>query len=403
MRGVGHGADFDRLLSAARSYWGDIPGGDGCVVAEAYDDDIRVVTRTLLVARAVCDLISARLVVLADPDWRRLAEGFGAAGDVQPELPPVALVTSRADRAVPREIPVVHVHGTGSLKAYTIFPDQGPCSFFDELPARVGAFFERHVWPHRRTIRPGAERVAWRAKSGYQLRTDTERRQLRYYGCARLGIDADRPTIAVFGHTPGQDTELYDATAEFAASDESANWLFLDPVANGHSRMKCVTGALSTNILWSVTDVGVTFRDSDLPAFGIPVIQAGWSEGSACGATYLARSPADHHGLLEEAIGRHAKGESFLGPEQRERARLWLWLRRCGADVPTQLLPHWEHGTEDYARALAVNLRYVERDGDPLYRAVARMWDRREPLLTRFDFHDPAALATTITPERSIR
>lgn len=388
---VGDGEHVDRLLAAARTWWAGGSGGDGCVVAEAYDDDLRVVVRTLLVAKAVCGLLSARLVARTGPEWAALAEAFGAATDVRPETPPAALVTSRVDRAVPREVPVVHVYGTGTLKAYALFPDQGPCSIEEELPARVGAFFERHVWPSRDVLRPSAERVAWRAKSGYQIRTETERRQLRQYGCARLGLDPDRPTIAIFGHPPDRDAPLFETTAEFAAADRSANWLFLDRA-----------GPLSANLLWSVADVGVAFGDSDLPAFGIPVIQAGWAEGSACGATHVPRSPSEHRLMLEEAIARHAKGESFLGPEQRERARLWFWLRRCGADVPSQLLPHWQHG-DDYARALTVNLRHVERDGDPLYGALARMWERREPLLTRFDFHDPATLAATLTPSRSTR
>ncbi|MFB4269000.1 hypothetical protein [Nonomuraea sp. GTA35] len=388
------GGHVERLLAAARTCWGETPGGDGCVVAEAYDEDLRIVVRTLTVARAVCGLLSARLAVLTRPEWSPLARAFGAAQDPRPELPPAALVTSKAERAVPRDIPVVHVHGTGTLQAYALFPDQGPCSIQDELPARVGAFFERHVWPHRELIRPSAERVAWRARSGYQVRTATERRQLRHHGCARLGIDADRPTIAVLGHVPARDAELFGTTAEFAAADESANWLFLDPVpAADHPRIRCVSGTLSTTMVWSMADVGVTFGDSDLPAFGIPVIQAGWSEGGACGSTHVAGSPYEHRRLLEEAIAQHAKGESILGPEQRERARLWLWLRRCGADVPTQLLPHWEQG-DDYARALAVNLRHVEPGGDPLYRAVGRMWQRREPMLTRLDFGDPAALST---------
>ncbi|SEG98291.1 hypothetical protein SAMN05444920_111274 [Nonomuraea solani] len=403
MRHAGAGEHIERVLAAARACWGAGPGGDRCVVAEAFDEDLRVVVRTLAVARAVCGLLSARLVVPGRPEWRRLAEAFGAADDVWPEVPPVALVASRVDRTLPREIPVVYVHGTGSLKAYALFPDQGPCSLEEELPARVGAFFERHVWPYRETIRPSAERAAWRAKSGYQLRTETERRQLRYYGCARLGLDADRPTIAVFGHVPARDAELFGTTAEFAMSDESANWLFLDRVpADGRPRIRNVTGALSANLLWSMADVAVTFGDSDLPAFGIPVIQAGWSEGGVCGAAHVPRSPHEHRGLLQEAIARHAKGESILGPEQRERARLWLWLRRCGADVPSQLLPHWEHGA-DYARTLAVNLRHAEPDGDPLYGAVARMWERRDPVLTRFDLHDPAGLAGTLTPSRSFR
>ncbi|MGI5285589.1 hypothetical protein ACQEVF_19955 [Nonomuraea polychroma] len=402
MRRVGDDAYFDRLLRAARTHWGERPLGERCVVAEVFDQDIRSVARTLMVAKAVCGAARGRLVVLGDPEVRQLAEVFGAARDPQPETPPVALVTARVDHSVPRDIPVVHVHGTGTLQAYAMFPTDGPSSFREELPSQVAAFFEAHVWPHRDLIRPSAERVAWQAKSGYQVRTDTERRQLRNYGCARLGLDPGLPTVTVFGHQPGEDTELFETTAHFATSDESANWLFLDPVGAAHSRMKYVADSLSTNMLWSLTDIAVTFGDIELPAFGIPVIQAGWSEGAECGATHVSRSPCEHRQLMEEAIARHAKGDTFLGPEQRERARLWLWLQHCGGDVPTQLLPHWEHG-EDYTRVLAVNLRYVERDGDPLFCAVHRMWARRDPLLTRFDFYDPADLSTTLTPARSTR
>ncbi|MEU6711160.1 hypothetical protein ABZ897_06725 [Nonomuraea sp. NPDC046802] len=382
---------LNRLLSAARAHGAWRSGDAGCVVAEVFDQDLRTVVRTMMVAAAVCAQTSARLVALADPEWRGLAEAFGADVDGRPDVPPVALVTSRADGDVRREVPVVHVHGTGTLRAYALFPGEGPCSLNEDLPDRVGAFFERHVWQRRDLIRTSAERVAWRAKSDYQVRTDTERRQLRHYGCARLGLDADKPGIAVFAHVPGRDTELFEATRRFAAADESANWLFLDPVEPG-PRIRQVT--VERNLLWSMADVGVAFGDSELPAFGIPVIQAGWSESGACGATHVVRTPTEHRLLLEEALARHAKGESILGPEQRERARLWLWLRRCGADVPTALLPHWEHG-DDYARTLAVTLRHAEYDGDPLFSAVSRMWRRREPLLTRFDFQDPAAFFTS--------
>ncbi|MER7610237.1 hypothetical protein [Nonomuraea wenchangensis] len=386
----------------ARTYWGDSPSGERCVVAEVFDQDLRAAVRTLMVARALCGAAAARLVVLGDPEARQLAEVFGAVDDHQPETPPVALVTGRVDDGTPRDIPVVHVHGTGTLQAYALFPDDGPRSFEDELPLRVAAFFEQYVWPNREVIRASAERVAWRAKSGYQVRTDTDRRQLRAYGCARLGLDPALPTITVTAHVPGRDTELFGTTARFAAAEESANWLFVDPVAPEHRHMRSGVGGLSTNILWSLTDVAVSFGDSDLPAFGIPVIQAGFSEGARCGATHLAGTASDQVRLLEEAVATHAKGETILGPEQRERARLWLWMRRCGADVPTQLLPHSAHGP-DYPRVLAVNLRYVERDGDPLFSAVHRMWERREPLLTRFDFRHPAGLSTTLTPARSIR
>ncbi|MDP4510808.1 hypothetical protein [Nonomuraea turcica] len=402
MRRVGDGGHFDRLLGAARTHWAESPSGDRCIVAEVYDQDIRAVARTLLVAKALCGAATARLVVLGDTEARQLGEVFGAARDLQPETPPLALVTDRVDRGVPREIPVVHVNGTGTLQAYALFPADGASSFQEELPGQVAAFFEQYVWPHRDLIRPSVERSAWQAKCGYQVRTDTERRQLRSYGCARLGLDPGLPTVAVFGHKPGEDTELFETTAHYATSDEWANWLFLDPVGGAHARMKHVADTLSTNMLWSLTDVAVAFGDIELPAFGIPVIQAGWSEGAECGATHVSRTPSELRQLLEESIARHAKGDTILTPEQRERARLWLWMRRCGGDVPTQLLPHWAHG-DDYARVLGVNLRYVERDGDPLFGAVHRMWERRDPLLTRFDFHHPAGLSTILTPVRSTR
>lgn len=402
MRRAVDGEYFDRLLRTVRDHWGENPGGDRCVVAEVFDQDIRVVVRTLMVAKAVCGATQARLAVLGDPEARQLAEVFGAARELPPRTPPVALVTSGVDRRVPREIPVVHVHGNGTLQAYALFPEDGPSSYHEDLPGQVAAFFDEHIWPNRDVIAPSAERVAWQAKSDYQVRTDTERRQLRSYGCARLGLDPSLPTIVVFGHVPGEDTELFETTAQFASTDELANWIFLDHAASVHYRMKSGIDSLSTNILWSLADVGVVFGDSDLPAFGIPVIQAGWSEGSACGTMHVAGSASELRALLEEAVTRHAKGDTILGPEQRERARLWLWLRRCAADVPTQLLPHWEHGA-DYARVLAVNLRYVERDGDPLFTSVHRMWERSEPLLTRFDFRYPAGLSTILTPARSTR
>ncbi|GGT20747.1 hypothetical protein ACFFV7_14435 [Nonomuraea spiralis] len=388
MRRVVDDEHVDQLVSAARDHWGDGAGDAGCVVAEAFDEDVRVVVRTVMVAKAVCGLLSARLVVLTDPRWRPLAEAFGAAADLGP---PDALVTSRMDRCVRTDIPVVHVHGTGALRAYALFPGQSPGSFGEDLPGRVAEFFDQWVWPNRETIAPSAERTAWRAKEGYQVRTDTERRQLRLYGCSRLRLDAGRPTITVFGHMPGRDTELFEETERYAAADESANWLFLDRLRSG---------ALSANILWSMTDVAVTFGGSDLPAFGVPVVQAGWSEGAACGATHVVRTPEELRDRLGEAVATHGKGETILGSEQRERARLWLWLRRCAADVPTQILPRWELGP-DYPRALTVALRHAERDGDPLFDAVRRMWERRDPVLTRFDFQD--LTRTTLTPARSAR
>ncbi|MFE3455654.1 hypothetical protein ACFXJ8_42775 [Nonomuraea sp. NPDC059194] len=537
MRLVGEGRQFDRLLEAARVYWGRRPSGPGpCVVAEAMHQDIRVIVRNLLLANAICDVTSARLVVLTgtDREWskalweefnvervRQLAEAFGAAEVVDmhdltdrrlaehgddpaegidraalqemekatlirlnqvPRLPeaengryrarrartrafsavyerlfgelsPVALVTSHVDydqwglaveTAMRMEIPVVHAQSTGSLKAYTLFPEarQGKGTFREELTREIARFFDERVWPHRDLIRPNAELVAWRAKenlgrgdtSSFEVRTETERRQLRRHGCDRLGLDPDRPLFTVFNHAVsdavGTNLEIFDdlaqwleETADFAATEESVNWLFLDhpsqdrydttghfaSVARHHAGRSHLafapSGTMSKNMLWSLTDVGVTVRGSvsnELPAYGIPVIQAGWSEWSGCGLSHVAESRADYWRLLAEAVAQQVKGESVLGPEQRERARLWLWLYRSGADVSSPLLPHWELGDgEDYLRALAVGMRHVERDGDPLHCAVRRMWERREPLLGRFDFRDPAGLATALTASRS--
>ncbi|MEV6150508.1 hypothetical protein AB0L53_09215 [Nonomuraea sp. NPDC052129] len=542
---VGDGEQFDRLLIAARAYWGHRPPRDDSgplVVAEAFHEDIRVIVRNLLVANALCDLLSARLLVLTgtDPDWRetlwqeydiqrvrRLAEAFGATevldvhglvdrrladrGDSPaegsdaetltavekatlirlgrvPRLPdseepwhqsrrartrafsavydrlfaersPAALVTSHVDydqwglavdTAMRREIPVVHVQSTGALKAYALFPERrrGLGTFREELTGQIGEFFEEYVWPHRGLIKPNAELVAWRAKvnlgrpswwragnvSDFEVRTETERRQLRQHACERLGIDPDRPVFTVFHHAVsdavGANRELFDdlarwfeETADFAATNDRVSWLFLDHPSqfrydttghfaavaarhSAHEHMAFMPSlALSKNALWSMTEVGVTVRGSvsnELPAFGIPVIQAGWSEWSECGLSHVARTRDDYWRLLGEAVAKHAKGESILGTEQRERARLWLWLYRSGADVPSPVVPHWEVGQgNEYLHTLVAGLRHVERDGDPLHCAVRRMWERRDPLLCRFDFRDPHGLTTALTASRS--
>ncbi|MFI7700231.1 hypothetical protein [Nonomuraea sp. NPDC049480] len=362
------------------------------------------------------------------------------------ELSPDALVTSHVDydqwglavdTAMRGKIPIVHVQSTGSMKAYTLFPEsyEGSGTFREQLTPQIAAYFHEHVWPHRDLIRPDAELVAWRAKgnlgrpswwragnkSNFEVHNGTERRQLRRHGCERFGMDPDRPVFTIFNHAVsdalGTNREIFDdlaqwfeETAEFAATEDSVNWLFLDhpsqhrydttghfeALAARHSARPHLTFmpslALSKNVMWSMTDVGVTVRGSvasELPAFGIPVIQAGWSEWSGCGLSHVAETRDDYWRLLGEAVARHTKGESILGPEQRERARLWLWFYRSGADVPSPLTPHWELGAgNEYMRALTVHMEHVERDGDPLHRAVRRMWERRDPVLSRLDFHD---------------
>ncbi|MBT2226096.1 hypothetical protein [Nonomuraea sp. NEAU-A123] len=542
---VGDDEQFERLLVAARSYGEHRPPRDDSgpvVVAEALHEDIRVIVRNLLVANAICELRSARLVVLTgtDREWnealweqfdiervRRLAEAFGAAkvfdvhdlvnrhladrGDsptevsdletidvvekatlirlgrvprlpdaeepwhrsrrsrtrafsavydrLFAELSPDALVTSHVDydqwglavdTAIRREIPVVHVQSTGTLKAYALFPERrrGLGTFRAELTGQIAEYFEEFVWPYRDLLKPSAELLAWRAKvnlgrpswwragnvSDFELHTETERRQIRQHACERFGIDPDRPVFTVFHHAVsdalGTNRELFDdlaqwfeETADFAAGNDSVSWLFLDHPSqfrydttghfaavaarhSAHAHMAFMPSlALSKNVLWSMTEVGVTVRGSvsnELPAFGIPVIQAGWSEWSGCGLSHVAQTRDDYWRLLGEAVAKHAKGESILGAEQRERARLWLWLYRSGADVPSPLVPHWEVGQgNEYLSTLVAGLRHVERDGDPLYCSVRRMWERRDPLLSRFDFQDAGGFAAALAASRS--
>ncbi|MGI5284708.1 hypothetical protein ACQEVF_15405 [Nonomuraea polychroma] len=377
------------------------------------------------------------------------------------DLPAAALVTSHVDydqwglavdAAMRREIPVVHVQSTGCMKAYALFPERrkGLRTFREELTGLIAEHFHEHVWPHRSAIKANAELVASRAKgnlgrpswwraggtSQFELQSETERRQLRQLGCQRFGLDPDRPMFAVFNHAIsdalgtnrevfGDLAQWFEETADFAARQDSVNWLFLDHPSQalydttghfgavtarhaGRRHMAFMPSlALSKNMLWSMTDLGVTVRGSvsnELPAFGIPVIQAGWSEWSGCGLSYVAENRDDYWRLLGEAIARHAKGASMVTEEQRERARLWLWLYRSGADVPSPLLPHWEMGEGDtYAHALTIAMRHVERDGDPFHCAVRRMWERREPVLTRLDFRHTAGIDRALgTPIRAV-
>ena len=146
---------------------------------------------------------------------------------------------------------------------------------------------------------------------------------------------------------------------------------------------------VSKNMLWSLTDLAITVRGSvsnELPAYGIPVIQAGWSEWSACGLSRVAEDQESYWKIVDASILAIKNGEQLITEEQVQRARMWLWLYRAGADVVSPFLPHWEVWPADVLlRALHVTMRYVETDADPLFAAVERMWRRREPLLTRFD------------------
>ena len=152
------------------------------------------------------------------------------------------------------------------------------------------------------------------------MRTPTERREVRGHVLARFGFDPDKPVIAIFNHAVsdalGTNVELFEdlgdwfeRTAEYAADRTDSNWLMIDHPSQGlydvtsffdrlaaqyedrpHMAFR-PSRAISKNALWSVIDLGVTVRGSvsnELPAYGIPALQAGWSEWSACGFSRTA-------------------------------------------------------------------------------------------------------------------
>jgi hypothetical protein len=235
----------------------------------------------------------------------------------------------------------------------------------------------------------------------------------------RLGFTADRPVITVFNHAVsdalGTNRELFGSladwfaeTAAWAAGHPEAQWLFLEHPSQAlydstgffsalakqykkedHLVFRPST-ALSKNALWSLTDLGVTVRGSvsnELPAYGIPVIQAGWSEWSSCGLSTVVDDREAYFKTLEQSIDQIREGVDLVTPEQVERARLWLWLYRSGTDVVTPVVPQWEVWPVDVLlKTIRATFRHIESDADPLFDTVARMWNRREPMLTRTDW-----------------
>ena len=171
------------------------------------------------------------------------------------------------------------------------------------------------------------------------------------------------------------DTGFFDATAERYRSPTS---VFLPSMT------------LSKNQLWALTDLAVTVRGSvsnEFPAYGIPALQVGWSEWSHVVLGMLADSPWAYRRRLRRSIAALRAGGLLITDEQIERARLWAWFYREATDVQTSLVQHWEcQAHDDLYRTLRVTMSYVESTGDPLFTSVRRMWRRRDPFLTRFDF-----------------
>ena len=95
----------------------------------------------------------------------------------------VAFVTSHVDydqwglgvlAAQRAGVPVINPQSTGSLKAYTLFPEtaRGEVTFRAELTRQIGAAFERDVWPQRHgcgnapSSSPGAPKATSGARAG---------------------------------------------------------------------------------------------------------------------------------------------------------------------------------------------------------------------------------------------
>jgi hypothetical protein len=353
----------------------------------------------------------------------------------------LALVTSHVDydqwglavQAAQRAaVPVLHTQSTGALKAYALFPEhsRGEQTLRAELTPQIGDFFAERVWRHRDRHLRAAERVAWRARGNLgrpswwrgggtapvELTNPVERAQVRRHAAARFGFDPDRPTVAVFNHALSDAlstnreaftdlAEWLEQTAAYARSERAVNWLFVDHPSQFRYDVTDLFGGvaaryagtphmafrasrqLSKNVLWSLTDLGLTVRGSvsnELPAYGIPVIQSGWSEWSSCGLSLVAEDPATYWRTLDATLGKLTAGQPVITEDQVLRARLWLWFYRSAADVVSGLVPTWDLWPADHLlQAVRAYMRQVEPDGEPVFAAVERLWLRREPVLTR--------------------
>lgn len=360
----------------------------------------------------------------------------------------VAVVSSHVDynnfglaveAAIRHQVPVLFPQSTGGLKSYAIYPeDVTPGEpVRAALTRRIGTYFEKHVWENRTALHGSSERTMWRAKgnlgspswwrgrklsSDVSIRDARERAAIRQNTAQRIGLDPDKPTVTVFNHgvsdalwTNHESFEdlgdWFERTAEYAAGRDDVNWLFLDHplqdvydgsnffgnVADAHADAAWMhfdkSQAFSKNALIALTDLVLTVRGSvsnEYPAFGIPAIQAGWSEWSDCGFTSVADTSEQYFRLLDDhLVGLHEHRE-LMTAEQIERARLWAWFYRSATDVVSPLVPHWGMGQGDsMLNSVSVTMRHAESDADPAFVAVRRLWRRRDPLLTRVDWTLP--------------
>lgn len=389
-----------------------------------------------------------------DPRYRRrqaLAESLATVYDaLLGSGSAVGLVTSHVDydhwglavdSARRAGIPIVHTQQTGCLKAYALFPesDTGEYTFRGELTHQIGAFFEQRVWPRRTELRRNAELVAWRSKvnlgrpswwrgganASVDINNSDERARLRTHFATRMGFDPSRPIVAVFNHAVSDAlgtnhesfptlADWFEETARFASTSTEVQWLFqdhpsqfrydntgfFDSVAERYTRHRHMvfqpSTKLSKNGLWSLVDFGVTVRGSvsnELPAYGIPVLQAGWSEWSECGLSTVVNDVESYWKALDSAVTAMLNGEELITTEQVERARLWLWFYRSATDIFTPQVPQWEVWPDEYMiKSVLTAFRHIESDADPLFDAVERMWTQREPVLTRMDLQVPGGV-----------
>ncbi|MCE1179851.1 MAG: hypothetical protein LWW86_12610 [Micrococcales bacterium] len=424
---------------------------DPALFAEVLD---ATVVRIARVPRVTAEIRAGQL-------YQRVAarsEQYCRVYDALFAMPTAAFVTSHidysqwglgTDSAMRARVPVVHVQATGSLKAYTLFPDHtgGEGTFRMQVTRLIAQYFEDNVWRHRRVLRRAAEVTAWRAKvnlgrpswwrgggavSQLEYRTHAERAAVRVHALARLGFDPDKPVVTVFNHAVSDavrsNHEIFDdladwieRTAEHARAHPEANWLFLDhpsqanydgtehfeALARRHADVPHMvfrqSMELSKNVLMGLMDLVVTVRGSasnEYPAYGIPAVQAGWSEWSHCGFSMRADSVEEYWSLLDGSIGRLLRGEEVITAEQVERARLWLWFYRSATDVPSPVVPPWETGQgEALCQTVRLAMTDVESDGDPAFASTRRAWRSRAPFLLRHDLAiDPADLAEALAP-----
>lgn len=428
---------------------GDLP--ESGIPAETFDQIVYATAcRMAKIARLDDSAEHQAILARAAARSREFARVYDAqlgAGEV------VALITSHVDynnfglaveAALRHDVPVLFPQSTGGLKAYALYPEkQDPKRpIRATLTEEIGAFFEEHLWANRDLVGPGRDLVLYRLKaslgrpawwraegmhSQIQLRNAAERAAVRTPAGSFVGLDPARPIVSVFNHAVsdalGTNVECFtdlgawfEETAAYAAEHDEVGWLFLDHPQQGlyddHAFFEAVAARyadrphmvfrpsldLSKTYLTALTDLVLTVRGSvsnEYPAFGIPAIQAGWSEWSQCGFTAVADSVDDYFTLLDGHLAGLLAGTVLITPEQVERARLWAWFYRSASDVSSAFVQHWALGEGDELFAtLDVNMRQIESDGDPAFSSVRRMWRRREPFLTRMDWRrDREALA----------